>query len=414
MNSDKILQLTLPLSPFIKPGEKSIPKTKRIRPADSLDLEYMLNILKKNEVAQVNIQARSWSVIAVYSPYSPDIHVMIMESSTDRYLPSPEYCYDAEGDTLMKLWSTVLEFIENRKVNKTIHAGFNWSPRSWGKEEEKGGFQSIPTKWHTMIWGWPEFPKQQEKTTYAKWIAVDSLNMSQQRIFGYNNYALLIGKAIRDRCINYFNTKKCLKKIFGTQDWNVDSRGLYLDFKVSIKKLFASRDFFPEVLKPLGFILDRFMRELTQTFTTFNCENIDRILKMVEKGVLPSKSIQQLRALPEVRTVDEIKELFAVYTFPPSLLSVLLFAVNNRCNTHGTPERWWRKGFAYAMVFSSPCKEERGRLRIMPGVYIGPGGVVEAKGIDLKRPEDRSISMDEIKKKSRILWDLGADIKNQF
>ncbi len=414
MESDKILQLTLPLSPYLKPGEKSISRTKRIRPADSLDLRYMLNILKKNEVAQVIIQGKPWSVVSVYSPYSPDIHVMVMESSTDRYLPSPEYCFDAEGETLMRLWDTVLEFTGKRKVNKTIHAGFNWSPRSWGKEEEKGGFQSIPTKWHTMIWAWPDFPEQSEKTEYSQWVSADTLTLSQRRIFGYNNYALLMGKALRDRCFSYFDSKKRFKEIFGTQDWNVDNRGLFLDFDVSIRKLFTSKGFFPEVLKPLSFMLDQFMRELTHTFTTLNCVYIDRILKNVEKGVLNSESIKQLRALPEVRTVKEIKKIFAVHKLPQSLLSVLLFAVNNRCKTHGTPEKWWRKGFAYAMVFSSPCNQEKGRLRIMPGVYIGPGGVVEAKGIDLKRPEERTISMEEIQKKSRILWDLGADIKNRF
>lgn len=414
MHSDKLLQLTFPLSPFIKSGEENFKATKRIRPADSLNLEKMIKILKRSEIIDINIQGRLWSVISVYSPYSPDVHVMIMEMSTDRYIPSPELCNDSEGDTLMELWDSVLEFISKRDTNKTIHAGFNWSPRSWGEEEEKGGFQSIPTKWHTMIWGWPEFPHKSRKTKYAKWISVNKLSLPQRRVFSHNNYSILMGRAIRDRFIQHFDDNKDFKELFSAKEWKVDNRGLYLDFNISIRKLFTTKGFFSEVLKPFSSMLDHFMKELSEAFTSFDCNRIDRILKRIEKGILSGEELRELRAVPDIKPIDKIKEIFVKKNFPNTLISALLFAINNRCKTHGTPEKWWRKGFAYAIVFSSPCNQDRGRIRIMPGVYIGPGGVVEAKGVFLNRLENQTISREEIRQKSQVLYSLKNHIKNRF
>ncbi len=414
MKSDTILQLTLPLSPFLKPVKQKVKKTKRLRPLDSLNLKKMIPVLKKSEIIQVDIEGKPWSVISVYSPYSPDIHVMIMETSIDRYLPSPEYCQNSEGEGLMQLWDSVLEFIMKRKINHTIHAGFNWSPRSWGYVEEKGGFQSIPTKWHTMMWGWPEFPIKSEKTKYAKWIPIETLTLPQRRIFGSNNYSLVMGRMLKDRFEAYFSLKNNYNKIFSSPTWKLDSRGLYLDFNLSIRTLFVTEDFFSEILKPIGIILDSFMRELTEVFTDLDCKEIDGILQGIEKGMLSSEELKKLREIPEIKPVARINELFRERDLPHALLSPLLNAVNNRCKRIGSPEKWWRKGFAYALVFSSPCSAEKGRLRIMPGVYVGPGGVVEAKGILLKRLENRSISQKEILEKSQVLWNLGDHIKNRL
>lgn len=49
-------------------------------------------------------------MISVYSPYTPDAHVIVIETSKDRYLPSLEWVLDAEGERVVKLWYTVLDF----------------------------------------------------------------------------------------------------------------------------------------------------------------------------------------------------------------------------------------------------------------------------------------------------------------
>jgi hypothetical protein len=47
----------------------------------------------------------------------------------------------------------------------------------------------------------------------------------------------------------------------------------------------------------------------------------------------------------------------------------------------------------------------------MPGVFVGPGGVVEAQGIVIRRPEDKQVSDSKIREKSEVLWQLATNLK---
>jgi hypothetical protein len=47
----------------------------------------------------------------------------------------------------------------------------------------------------------------------------------------------------------------------------------------------------------------------------------------------------------------------------------------------------------------------------MPGVFVGTGGVVEAEGVVIRRPESRKFSDDEIRRKSQDLRQLAEDLK---
>ena len=115
-----IPELTIPLSPFIPKGKKKPIVTQRIRPPDALDLHGLIKKLKPSILATIPVTDHPWSVVSVYSPYSPDVHVMVMETSTNRYLPGPEWIPDDEGDALMEVWASVLDFISKRITNSTI------------------------------------------------------------------------------------------------------------------------------------------------------------------------------------------------------------------------------------------------------------------------------------------------------
>ena len=62
----------------------------------------------------------------------------------------------------------------------------------------------------------------------------------------------------------------------------------------------------------------------------------------------------------------------------------------------------WRKGFGYAWVVTGNLNM-KAQLRIQAGLYIGPGGIVEAQGMILRRPIDSIASTETIRKKSEIL-----------
>ena len=47
----------------------------------------------------------------------------------------------------------------------------------------------------------------------------------------------------------------------------------------------------------------------------------------------------------------------------------------------------------------------------MPGVFVGPGGVVEAEGYIIRRPEDKIFSEGEIRRKSEDIRHLAEALK---
>ena len=411
MIPEQIPQLTIPLSPLLQPGETTPRQSKRMRPEDALDLRSAMMELEKSRIFSFGDQEKSWSVVAVYSPYSPDVHVMVIETHVHRYLPGPEWISDSEGNALMDIWTSILEFVAEREESDTIYVGYNWSPRAWGKEEEKTGLQSIPTKWHAMIWVWPPFPKSNEKSQYAEWIEFQSLSPNIQRLMGKNTYAVSFCQLILQRLESAFPEGSQFVELFPPEDWRNDERSIYVDFDGSVLDILRTQEFFSQVLKPMAIVMEGLMRELTEAFTDLDCRFMDRILLKTEQGPLDKEDLQKLREPPKLRSMDEIRTRFEESKLPECLLEDLLAPVRNRCLEVGDPADWWRKGFGYALVLSGSAKEKIGKLRIMPGVYVGPGGVVEAQGVVLRRPEHRSLSQSEIEKKSRALWQLAKKLK---
>ncbi len=418
MAAKKITILTIPLFPYLQAGRKKPLKTKRIRPQDSLDLKGMLREMKKSSVMGFDIDKKPWLLTSVYSSYTPDIHVMLLEASANRYIAGPEKISNKEGEHLMKMWAAILEFIGKRENIETVHCGYNWSPRSWGIEEEKTGFQSLPTKWHPHIWAWPalsaaEGPKfdnlNKKEEWYVKQINMSSLSIQEKRLLGENDYAKPFGLLIKKRLTDKFSKDSLLFKLFPLKTWNIDSRGLVVQFNESITAVLKSPGFFTQVLKPLAAMLEEIIRELTDCFTELKCRDIDRILRQTEKSI--PKDLEILRAAPQIRDKDTVKKIFRERKYPAGLFDALWQPVWNRCREEGDPVNWWRKGFAYALILYGPSKVNRGQLRIMPGVYVGSGGIVEAEGYLIKRPEDKQFSHEQIQRKSQDLRDLAKNLK---
>lgn len=375
-----------------------------------MNLRKMLKEIRKSSVMTFEIGKKPWSLTSVYSSYSPDIHVMFLEASPNRYIPGPERIPAREGNRLMELWAATLASIARRKTVSSIHVGYNWSPRAWGKEEEKTGFQSLPTKWHPHLWGWPALDNLSgKKVWYAGEVDIESLSQQERRLLGDNNYAKPFGLLIKKRMGETFSRGSLFRKLFPRRNWHIDGRGIYTRFSVSVPKILRTPEFFGQVLKPLAAMLEEIMRELTETFTTTRCRDIDRILNQTGKS--RPKNLAILRASPAIRDEKAVRKIFRQRKYPVGLFEALWRPVWNRCCEQGSPVDWWRKGFAYALVFNGPSKGNWGELRIMTGVYVGPGGVVEAEGVIIKRPEDRKFSDREVRLKSEDLRHLAEVLK---
>lgn len=411
MPADKIKVLNIPLFPYLQPGRKRILPTKRIRPADSLNLKKMIKEIKKSTVSILDINGKPWSVVSVYSAYSPDVHVMLVETSPNRYLPGPEKVPDIEGDQLMPACRAILEFIAQRKINNSIHIGYNWSPRAWGENEEKTGFQSLPTKWHPHIWGWPSLDNPKSiNQKYVKLVQSKSLSIPEQRLLGYNDYGKPFGMLIRNELRKIFRKDSLLFEIFPYKKWLIDGRGIYAVSNIHLVNVLKNKEFFSSALKPLALLLEHLTIDLTQILTNMKYKDIDRILVKTEKR--PPENWKQLRERPVMHSKDYIISQFKKRGYPLSLLNAIYEPVQNRCNEEGNPENWWRKGFGYALVLSGDLKGFSSKIRIMPAVFVGPGGVVEAQGVILRRPEDKQLSKIIIREKSKALWHLSEYLKN--
>lgn len=405
-----VRMLTIPLFPYLQPGEERPRETKRIRPDDTLDIRSLLKEIKKSTIITLEICGKPWSVVSVYSPYSLDVHVMLIETSPNRYLPGPEKIPEGEGTCLMELWATILDLIAERQVNATVHVGYNWSPRAWGQQEEKNGFQSIPTKWHPHLWGWPPFHNTpREKLKYGEWIDSTSLLPCEKRLLGDNNYAEPFGLLIKNKLKEAFPQDTLFNRLFSNRNWLINGSGIYAPFNTSVPEILRTPKFFSHVLKPLAVQLDQLTRDLTEALTKIKCKDMDDILVETERG--RPKNWERLRVRPIMQTEAYIRKVFKEKGYPESLCEAVLEPVRNRCNEAGDPDNWWRKCFGYALLFTGPSEGKSGQIRIMPGVFVGPAGVVEAQGIVIRRPEDKQVSDSEIREKSEVLWQLATNLK---
>ena len=206
-----------------------------------------------------------------------------------------------------------------------------------------------------------------------------------------------------------FSKSSLLFKLFPQRSWHIDGRGIYTRFSVSVPEILRTRRFFGQVLKPIAAMLEEIMRELTEAFTTIKCRDIDRILAQTEKSM--PKNLEMLRTTPVMRDEKTIRKIFRQRKYPAGLFEALWQPVWDRCHEQGDTANWWRKGFAYALVFNGPSKGNWGELRIMPGVYTGPGGIVEAEGYIIRRPENKKFSEKQIRQKSEDIRELAEGLK---
>jgi len=459
MNQQKFLKIEIPLVDYIQP-DKSVPKEIpfRLRPIHSLDLKFLKDRLETSTIATKDINGNPWSVISVYSPYSVDFHVMLMETGM-RYLPSPEYVNDNEAKDLMDLWIKIIQFMKDTYKDQRILVGYNWSPRSWGEIEEAGGFQSIPTKWHPMFWTWPEF-NEDSQLPYLSWENYENLEIPFKRMNGENHFVAPIAKRIKKEADGLIKEAFEKKGIIKTENSIADQNGFCVTFKCGLKTLLSDNDFFTGFLKPLSISLNYFFSRLTEIFLDdYKSSDIDEILKKTANGRLdnsdtgklswgnPSKfydnDLYDIRFFPPLKDEEIIRNSLKELYFKPEAIDELVCITKNRekyakffdkiknelleeinfdkkaineiMSEVGSRSQdklklpAWRKGFAYALVLEElkdMDNNEVTKLKIVPAAYLGSGGVVEATGVVLKRPENAKLPPDQCLIKSQALYPL--------
>lgn len=365
--------------------------TKRIRPENALIHEEVRDNLKPNVVAEVDADGHKWFAVAVLSPYTQGFHVMLVDLS-NRYVPDPTHMEDKEGTRIMDVWANTVDFQKSLSGTKSVHVGWNWSPRSYGEAEEKGGFQSLTTKWHPQLWN-SEEPN--------KFVPLDSLGEATRRVIQGNSFNRLFGELVSDTSLQ----DPILRSFLSMQSVRVDNRGISVLLAKGLSETFRKPEFFPHFIKKIAVDLDNMACDISEATTYLDNSDLDRLIKNAFEnstdGIFPILR-QDVTLLP---AGDRISKIFALKdkNYPSYFIDRLLrlnFRLKDKKDV--SENLRIRKGFGYALVFSEDVGTQNAFMRIMPGFFVEDrGGVVEALGIVLKRVERADGSQDEVLAKKR-------------
>jgi hypothetical protein len=416
-----VLRMKCPLTPIRRGGAAQSIASERITPETALDLERLLITISPEIISRFHAGPAKWAVVSPIASYSSS-HVMIANIDEKRYVPGAEFLSAPEGDEVFQVSIQALDFLSRKSAADHVSVGVNWSEFSWGLGlEEQSGFASMPTKVHFHVWTWPAPPDVGRLSVYndakTEWVREEDLPPHLYRLIIKNDYGVLLGDLLaasaREALVQTGAAGLAVaSELVNPTTWSCDARGAYATLKRSLLSLLKDDPrIFSRVIQPIARAASDLLIRLTEIFTDMNCSRLREILKGIEAGPLSATEIAALRAVPNVRPEDEIRSALDAQGLPAGLVQAILPAVRERCleSRASDPSRMWRKGFGYALVLSGPVEGQACELRLMPGVYLGPGGVVEAQRVVLSRVPIPA-PHNELLRRSRMMLQLGCSI----
>ena len=370
----------------------------RMRPNDSLDLKKLTDVLKQSllypEKKENNEGKEEISVVSVLSPYSHDIHVMVMDLSPVLYLPSPELIDDYIFEKICKTVNNCIDYMRTKNY-KCICAGYNWSPYSFGTPEEITGGQSIPTKFHFSLWTWDDLKKFDKKKEIKKEI---------KRVLGDNNYGLPFAHFFYEKIENIIKNSNLFDEpIFS-------STCVFIPFKegVLMNNVISNG----KLIKEIADIIAKNLKILSEIISDSNIDEMLNILKNIEKRLLTDEEIEKLRKTPKIKPLNDCLNACKDEN-EKEIISALYQSAINREQGKGIEDGIWKKNFSYSLSFcESKMPEIKSGMRIFSLPQCGPGGVVESYNCILSRPESSLATNDEIIYHNNLLWDLADYLKS--
>eukprot|EP01135_Chromosphaera_perkinsii_P001775 Nk52_evm44s210 gene=Nk52_evmTU44s210 len=302
-----------------------------------------------------NARTGQWSLVNVLSPYSNLVHLMVVETSSYRYLPAPETVSVQEGGEVLGLVKATIremyrfDFAWEDRPNASLNArtvgdeegvdgpvyfGYNWAPRAFNGDNEMSGYQSVKTKLHFMIWRWPMLKSllgtpekgcgdeervrrirdkygcsiENEDPSVSKAHLAPHLCTDENRVF-YEHVRNIVWLAVKDSRIygEYFVNDKSKKDCV-----ELDGNGICMRFSKPLIEgiLLNEREFFEDFLLPISTALNNCMKVITESITDMDFDRFDSCMKETETGTMSTGSIDYIGRFPSVRSKDEARKLF--------------------------------------------------------------------------------------------------------
>lgn len=408
--------LSCPLIPLLPKG-KGYPEgfklPKRQRNADALDLPKLTNIFRESVIFEAsketsNSKKSNLCVLSVLSPYSLLTHVMITELSQDRFLPGPESFHNDEWEQISVLAMNVIKKIDiltkqNENLNLSAHTiccGFNWSPYSWGEFEEKGGCQSITTKFHLMIWQWPLIIQNRIKSSW------NELPKKHRLIFFENLYNAPFARL--------------LARELSLSEFECNPRGLFVPIEqIDVELLIRIK----RISEAVQLIIHRLNSILIVNYSEA-IQRMQTLMQQTEKRIINEDEINSgLRYNHlEVNSFEQCMSL-CQNEDEKIIIKSIYQAVLNRIemNKDRNPDHFidksiWEKFFGFSLVIAETKslndKYDSSMNAIRTGLYIslhplcGPGGCAELLGCHLIRPEAALANEQIMINHNNEIWNL--------
>ena len=370
----------------------------RMRPYDSLDLKKLTDVLKKSLLYPKNKENQDEkeeiSVVSVLSPYSHDIHVMVMDLSSKLYLPSPELIDDYIFEKICKTVNKCLDFIRTRNY-KCICAGYNWSPFSFGIPEEVTGGQSIPTKFHFSLWTWDDLKKFDKKKEIKEQL---------KRVLGDNNYGLPFALFF------YEKIKAIIKNSNLFDEPTFSSTCVFIPFKegILINDVIGNG----KLIKEIADIIAQNLKRLSEILSDSDINEMLNILKNIEERLLTDEELKKLKKTPKIKPLNDCLNKCQDENEKEIINAIYQYAIN-REQEKNIDDIIWKKNFSYSLsLCESKMPGIKSGMRIFSLPICGPGGVVESYKCLLTRPESSLASDEEVIYHNNLLWDLVDYLKS--
>jgi len=378
-------------------------ETRRIGQEESLNYELIRESLLTNAIGKLPVPQGEWYAIAVLSPYSEDFHVMMVDLSP-KYKPDPTHVKDEEGTNLMRFWAETVAFQKRLPETQSVNVGWNWSPRHLNLAQR--GFQSIITKWHPQFWNFNDLNHL---------VPISSLDETTKRGIEGNKFNELFGRFVLEAMHSSRILGSEINK-FISSEGKTDNRGVEFSLRKNLVETFGTSNFFEDFLKKFATYLSEMALDFTWATTTSD-GSLDEALIGIEfetgKNGMKDILAENLRLLSLEERRHRLLSLEDKYS--PYVLKRLLLLDNYLKEKANVPSRlWFRKGFAYALVFSEDLASNRSVMRIMPGVFQEDrGGVVEALGVALTRNNKvNELQLPVNEKRHMVLLQLGKCLQN--
>ena len=400
-NDSASFEICCPLYPLF-PRNIGYPKDfklpPRMRPNDSLDLKKLTNILKESllyvEKNENKEQKEEISIVSVLSPYSHDIHVMVMDLSPDLYLPSPELINDLIFEKICKTVNKCIDYMRIKNY-KCICAGYNWSPYSFGIPEEVTGGQSIPTKFHFSLWTWDDLKKFDNKK---------EIKPANKRVLGDNNYGIPFARFF------YEKIKDIIKNSNFFDEPIFSSTCAFIPFKegVIINNVISNG----KLIKEIADVLAKNLKRLSEILSDSNIDEMLDILKNIENRLLTDDEISKLKKTPKIKPLNDCLNKCQDEN-EKEIINAIYQSAINREQGKSIDDIIWKKNFSYSLsLCESKIPEIKSGMRIFSLPQCGPGGVVESYKCLLTRPESCIATEEEIIYHNNLLWDLVDYLKS--